>query len=91
MAVGLLGMSVAMLTVVVSRRRVLLGLLVLPVGVMVGRLQVMVRGGVMMCGRLPVMLDGRVFGLLCHGHLLLQGIGEDGRHTPTERTRSASR
>jgi hypothetical protein len=44
MAVGLLGMSVAVLTLLVSRRRVLLGLLVLSVGVMVGRLQMMVCG-----------------------------------------------
>jgi hypothetical protein len=40
-------MPVAVLTMLVSRRRVLLGLLVLAVGVMMGRLQVMVRGGVM--------------------------------------------
>jgi hypothetical protein len=64
-------MSVAMLTVLVSRRRVFLGLLVLTVGVMVGCLQVMVRGGVMVCGGLSVMLDRRVFGLLCHGLVLL--------------------
>jgi hypothetical protein len=59
-----------MLTVVVSRCRVFLGLVVLPVGVVVGCLQVMVRGGVMVCGGLPVMLDCRVFGLLCHGLVL---------------------
>jgi hypothetical protein len=76
MAVGVLGMSVAMLAVFVSRRRVLLGLLVLSVGVMVGCLQVMVRGGMMVCGGLPVMLDRRVFGLLCHGLVLLQGFGK---------------
>jgi hypothetical protein len=64
-------MSVAMLTVVVSRCRVFLGFLVLPVRVMVGCLQVMVRSGVMVCGGLPVMLDRRVFGLLCHGLVLL--------------------
>ena len=46
MAVGLLGMSLAVLTMLVSRCRVLLGLLVLPVGVMVGRLQEMACGGV---------------------------------------------
>ena len=71
MAVGLLGMPVAVLAVLVSRRRVLLGLLVLPMGVIVGRLQVMVRGGVMVCGGLTVMLDGRVFGVLCYGLVLL--------------------
>ena len=71
-------MSVAMLTVVVSRCRVFLGLVVLPVGVVVGCLQVMVRGGVMVCGGLPVMLDRRVFGLLCHGYCppLSQGFGK---------------
>ena len=41
---GVLGMLVAVLTVFVSRRGVLLGLLMLAVGVVVGRLQVMVRG-----------------------------------------------
>jgi hypothetical protein len=65
----------ALLTMLMSRRRVLLGLLVLPVGVMVGRLQVMVCGGVVVCSGLPMMLNGRVFLLLCHGPVLLQGIG----------------
>jgi hypothetical protein len=78
MALGVLGMPVAMLTMVVSRCRVLPGLVVLPVGVMVGRLQVVVRGRVMMCSRLIVMLDGWVFGLLCHGCILLQEIEERG-------------
>jgi hypothetical protein len=90
MAVGLLGRSVALLTVVVSRRRVLLGLLVLPVGVMVGRLQVMVRGGVMVCGGLSVMLDRRVLGLLCHG-LVLQWFGNNGRFAPKDGPRSVRR
>ena len=74
MAVGLLGMPVAMLTMLVSRRGVLPGLLVLPMRVMVGRLMVMVRGGVVVRGGLMVMLDGRMF-LLCHG-LVLHGFGE---------------
>jgi hypothetical protein len=41
---------VAVLTVLVSRRRVLLGLLVLPVGMVVGCLQMMMRGSVMVSG-----------------------------------------
>jgi hypothetical protein len=76
MAMGLLGMLVAMLTMLVSRRRVLLGLLVLPVRMMVGRLLVVVCGDVMVCGGLPVMLDGRVFVRLCHGLVLLERFGE---------------
>jgi hypothetical protein len=79
MAVGLFGMSVAVLTLLVSRRRVLLGLVVLSVGVMVGRLRVMVCGGVMVCCGLPMVLDGRVFGLRRHGHVLLQGFGKRAR------------
>ena len=76
MAVGLLGMLVPMLTMLVSRRRVLLGLLVLPVGMMVGRLMMMVCGSMMVCSSLLMMLDGRVFGLVCHGLVLLKGFGE---------------
>jgi hypothetical protein len=57
--------------VLVSRRRVLLGLLVLCVRVMVRCLMVMVCGGVMMCRGLPVVLDRWVFGLLCHRLVLL--------------------
>jgi hypothetical protein len=60
-----------MLTVLVSGCRVSLRLLVLPVGVMVGRLQVMVRGGVMVGSGLPVLLDRQMFGLLWHGLVLL--------------------
>jgi hypothetical protein len=63
-------MLVAMLTMGVSRRRVLLGFLVLPVRVMVGRLQMMVCGRVMVCGGIMVMFDSRMFGLLCHGIVL---------------------
>jgi hypothetical protein len=56
MAVGVLGMPVAMLTLMVSRRRVRLGLLVLTMEVMVSRLQVVICGRVMICG-VMVMLD----------------------------------
>jgi hypothetical protein len=63
-------MFVALLTVVVSRRRVLLGFLVLPVGVTVGRVQVVVCSRMMMCCGLLVMLDSRMLGLLCHGIVL---------------------
>ena len=48
--VCVLGMFMPMLTVVVSRGRVFLGLLVLPVGVMVCRLHVMVSGRVVVRG-----------------------------------------
>jgi hypothetical protein len=44
MAVCLLGVLMPIVTVLVSRGRGLLGLLVLPVGVMVGRLMMMVCG-----------------------------------------------
>jgi hypothetical protein len=53
-------MLVAALTVFVSRRGLLLGLLMLTRGVVVGSLRVMERG-VMVCGGLPVMLDRQVF------------------------------
>jgi hypothetical protein len=69
-------MFVAMLTMLLSRRRVLLGVLVLPVRVVMGRLQVVMRGRVMMCCGLMVMLDGRMFGLLWHGFVLCSGIGD---------------
>jgi hypothetical protein len=88
MAVGLLGMPVAVLAVLVSRRRVLLGLFVLPVGVMMGCLQMMVCGSVMVCGSLPMVFDGRVFGLLCHGGVLRQGSWGEGRIAPEIRMRS---
>jgi hypothetical protein len=67
-------MLVAVLTVVVSGRCMLLRLLVLPMRVMVSRLQVVVGGRVMVRGGLQVMLDGRVFVLLCHSLVLRQGI-----------------
>lgn len=66
MAVGLLGMLVTVFTMLVGRRRVLLGLLVLPVGVVVGRLQVMMCRRLMVCRGLLVMLDSRVCVLLRH-------------------------
>jgi hypothetical protein len=69
----------AVFAVLVSRRRVLLGLFVLPVGVMMGCLVVMVCGGVMVCSGLSMMLDGRVFGLLCHTRVLRKGSWEHGR------------
>jgi hypothetical protein len=71
-------MLVAVLTMIVSRRRVLLGLVVLTVGMMVGRLQVMMSCRMVMCGGLHVMLDGRVFELLWHGLVLLQGLASSG-------------
>jgi hypothetical protein len=71
MGVRILGMLVPLLTMLVSRRRVLLGLLVLPVGVMVGCLMMMVCCSMMACSSLVVMVDGRVFRLACHGLVLL--------------------
>jgi hypothetical protein len=62
--VSILAVFVAVLTVRVRRGRVLLGLLVLPVGVMMCRLQVVVCRGMMVCRRHHVMLDSLV--LLCH-------------------------
>jgi hypothetical protein len=75
-------MFVAMFAVLVSTCGMLLGLVVLPVGVMVGCLMVMVRGGVMVCGGLAVMLDGRVFGLLSHASVLVCESGSDGPRSP---------
>jgi hypothetical protein len=73
-------MLVPVLTMLVSCRRVLLGLLVLSVGVMVGRLMMMVRGCMMVRSGLVVMLDRRVLGLVCHGLVLREGFGETGVH-----------
>jgi hypothetical protein len=73
MAVGVRRMPMAVLAVMVGRRRVFPRLFVLTVGVMVGRLQMMMRGGVMMRGGLMVMLDGRVFLRFWHGLVLLTG------------------
>jgi hypothetical protein len=60
------------------------GLVVLPVGVKMGRLQMMVCGGVMVCGGLTVMLDGRVFLWFCHGLVLLQGLDERRHGAPED-------
>jgi hypothetical protein len=59
-------MFMPMLTVVVSRGRVFLGLLVLPVGVMVCRLHVMVCGRVVVRGCQQVVLDRRMLVLFGH-------------------------
>jgi hypothetical protein len=67
MRVSVLAVLVAVLTVRVRRRRVLPGLVVLPVGVMVCRLQVVMGRRVVVRRRRGVMLDGRVLLLLCQG------------------------
>jgi hypothetical protein len=68
-----------MLAVFVGARGVLLRFLVLPVAVVMGRLQVVMSGGVMMSGRLVVMLDCWV--LLGHGAIPrlgeMRGPGHD--------------
>ena len=53
-------MFVGHLTVFLSCRRVLLGVFVLADGVMMGRLMVMMRGGVMVESRLMVVLARRM-------------------------------
>jgi hypothetical protein len=73
-------MLVPVLTVLVSCRRVLLGLLVLSVGVMVGRLMMMVCGCMMVRSGLVVMLDRCVLGLVWHGLVLREGFAETGVH-----------
>ena len=64
--VRVLGMFMPMLTVLVSRGRVFLGLLVLPVGVMVCSLHVMMCGRVVVRGRKQVVLDRRMLVLFGH-------------------------
>jgi hypothetical protein len=59
-------MMMSLLTVFVSRRRVLLRLVMLPMNVVMGSLKVVVGGGMMACGRVVMMLHGRVFALLGH-------------------------
>ena len=59
-------MFVAVLTVRVGRRRVLLRLLVLPVGVVMRRLEVVMGGRMVVRRRHRVMLDGRMLVLFCH-------------------------
>jgi hypothetical protein len=77
-------MPVAVLAVLVGRRRVLLSLLMLAVGVMVRRLEVVVGGGVMARGGQVMMLDSRVLARLCHRAVLLFGekIGDTGNEKP---------
>jgi hypothetical protein len=60
-------MLVAVLTVRVGRGRVLLGLLVLPVGMVVRRLEVVMGGRMVVRRRHRVMLDGRMLVLFWHG------------------------
>ena len=69
--VRVLGMFMPMLTVLVSRGRVFLGLLVLPMGVVVGGLEVVVGGRVMARGGLVVVLHGWV--LVLFGHAASSG------------------
>jgi hypothetical protein len=78
MGVGVDGVLVAVLAVLVRRGGVLLGLVVLAVLVVVGRL-VVVMGGRRVVGRgLVVVLDGRV---LLFGHLRrLPGLWKLGGH-----------
>jgi hypothetical protein len=57
----------------VSRRRVLLGLLMLAMRVVVGGLEVMVGGCVMACGRLVMMFHRRVLGVFGHGAFSCKG------------------
>jgi hypothetical protein len=59
-------MLVPVVTVRVGRRRVLLRLLVLPVGVMVRRLQVVMSRRMVVGRRHRVVLDGRMLVLLWH-------------------------
>jgi hypothetical protein len=61
MTVGSRGMFVGLLAMFMSRGCVLLGIFVLALIVMMGRLMVMMRGGLMVSGRLVVMLTRRMF------------------------------
>jgi hypothetical protein len=68
--IGILGMPVGVLTMLVSCGRMLLGLFMLAVSMMVGRLKVIV-GGRLMAGRgLVMMVNRRVFVLFWHGGVL---------------------
>jgi hypothetical protein len=60
MTVGSRGMLVGELAMFVSRGSVLLGVFVLAEIVMMGRLMVMMRGGMMVSGRLVVRLTRRM-------------------------------
>jgi hypothetical protein len=66
MTVGSRGMFVGKFAMFESRSCVLLRLLVLAVFVMMGRLMVMMRGSVVVSGRLMVMLMRRMLRCLCH-------------------------
>jgi hypothetical protein len=69
-AVGVLGVLVAMLAVLVGRDGVFLGLVVLTVRVMVCGLEVMVSGRMVPRRRLVMMLHRGVF-VVCHESALL--------------------
>jgi hypothetical protein len=66
MTVGSRGMFVGKLAMFESRSRVILRLFVLAEIVMMGRLVVMMRGGVVVSGRLMVMLTRRMLRCRCH-------------------------
>ena len=66
MAVGVLGVSMSMFAVFVRRSRVLLGLIMLPVRMVVGSLEVMVGSRMMAPGRLEVVFTCRVLVLFGH-------------------------
>jgi hypothetical protein len=68
---GVFGMPVGVLTMLVSRGRMLLGLLVLAISMMMGRLKVMVGGRVMAGRGLVMMVNRRMFVLFWHGCILL--------------------
>jgi len=66
MTVGSRGVFVGKVAMVESRSCVLFRLLVLAEFVMMGRLVVMMRGSVVVSGRLMVMLTRRTLRCLCH-------------------------
>ena len=66
MTVGSRGMFVGKLAMFESRSGVILRLFVLADIVMMGRLVVMMRGSVVVSGRLMVMLTRRMLRCLCH-------------------------
>ena len=71
MTVGSRGMFVGKLAMSESRSCVLLRLFVLAEFVMMGRLMVMMRGGVVVSGSLVMMLTRRMLRGLCHFTVLL--------------------
>jgi hypothetical protein len=86
MAVRLLGALVPMFAMLVCGRRVLLGLFMLPVIVVVGRLEMVMGGGVMMGGGQMVMLGGWV--LLSFGHDRVLRKKREGIEGSESRTRA---